>query len=310
MTVASQDPGGSVAESMVLDFSSQPIRLATRLSQQWPVLLLSTMLFLLYLPVLLGLIRQWSADPNYSHGFFVPILTGYLIWRKRRDLACVPIHPSASGTVCVLLSVGLLFLGTLGAEFFLQRFSLWLMIVGLLLYFLGWPKLRVILFPIAFLLFMIPLPAIIYNEIVFPLQLLTSRFATGCLQMARLVPVAREGNLLVLPNSTLEVAEACSGIRSLISLLAFSFGYAYFVEPSLIIRSLLVLATIPVAVATNAFRLIITAFSVYHFGPDAAEGVPHAMCSYVIVVTAALLLIVVHVALTSTQRLLRLETSR
>ena len=260
------------------------------------------MLFLLYLPVLLGLIRQWSTDANYSHGFFVPLLTGYLIWRKRRDLAFAPIHPSSAGTVCVLLSVGLLFLGTLGAELFLQRISLWLMIVGLLLYFLGWPKLRIMLFPILFLLFMIPLPAIIYNEIVFPLQLLTSRFATGCLQIANVVPVTREGNLLVLPNSTLDVAEACSGIRSLISLLAFSFGYGYLVEPNLLIRAAVAVATIPVAILSNAARLILTALLVYYVNPRAAEGGAHLTSSYILVGIAGISIVMVHTALTWTRR--------
>jgi exosortase len=209
-----------------------------------------------------------------------------------------------------LLSLGLLILGTLGAELFLQRISLWLMIVGLLLYFLGWPKLRVMLFPVAFLLFMIPLPAIIYNEVVFPLQLLTSRFATSCLQAANLVPVAREGNLLVLPNSTLEVAEACSGIRSLISLLAFAFGYGYLVEPNLVVRIGLGLATIPVAIVSNAARLIITALLVYYVSPKSAEGLPHALSSYVVVMAAAILLLMVHAALAWTKRELQPEAIR
>jgi len=305
MTMVSQPPIGSVAESTALDFSPRHIRFAGHVWQHWPVLLLATMLSLLYLPVLLGLIRQWSTDANYSHGFFVPLLTGYLIWRKRRDLAVAPVHPSPAGTVCVLFSVGLLFLGTLGAELFLQRISLWLMIVGLLLYFLGWPKLRLMLFPIAFLLFMIPLPAIIYNEIVFPLQLLTSRFATSCLQVANVVPVTREGNLLVLPNSTLEVAEACSGIRSLISLLAFALGYSYLVEPSLLIRGAVALATIPVAMLSNAARLIITALLVYYVNPRAAEGMAHSTSSYILVTIAAILILMVHAALVWMRRNLR-----
>ena len=299
-----------LAKSAPFDSSPACLKFTSRLWQHWPVLLLSLVVLLLYLPVLVRLIGQWSADPNYSHGFFVPVLTGYLIWRKRGELAGCPVQPSAAGTGCVLLSLGLLVLGTLGAELFLQRISLWLTIVGLLLYFLGWPKLRIMLFPIAFLLFMIPLPTIIYNEIVFPLQLLTSRFATGCLQVANIVPVAREGNLLVLPTSTLEVAEACSGIRSLISLLAFAFGYGYLVEPNLAVRIALGLATIPVAIVSNAARLIITALMVYYVSPRSAEGLPHALSSYVIVMIAAILLLIVHAALAWTQRELRAKATR
>ena len=298
----------SIADAVPLDSSQASARLTTRVWRQWPALLLSLATLILYQSVLVGLVRQWSADPNYSHGFLVPVLTGYLIWRKRNEMAATPLCYSAMGTAFIALSLGLLFLGTLGAELFLQRISLWLMIVGLFLYFLGWSRLRVVAFPIAFLLFMIPLPAIIYNQVVFPLQLLTSHLATSCLHLTNAVPIAREGNLLVLPNSTLEITEACSGIRSLISLLAFSLGYGHLAETNLSMRILLGLAAIPLAIVSNAARLIITAVLVYYISPRAAEGLPHAMSSYVIVITAALLLLVVHALLTWSQR--RLATAR
>src|SRR5262249_9749287 len=157
-----------------------------------------------------------------SHGFFVPLFSSYLIWRRRDALAQMPARSSWWGMICVLGSLGLLFLGSLGAELFLTRVGLVGTIVGLVWFFFGAAMVRALAFPLAFLLLMIPLPAIIYNEIVFPLQLLASRFATGCLQQVHAFPVLREGNLLILPNHTLEVVEACSGIRSLMSLTALA----------------------------------------------------------------------------------------
>lgn len=297
----------SIAKSSSLDFPQASTNLTLRVRQHWPVLLLSLVVLTLYLPVVVGLVHKWATDPNNSHGFLVPVFVGYLIWRKRKELAAAPVCPSTLGTICVLLSVGLLFLGHLGAESFLQRVSLWGMIIGLLLYFVGWPRLRVILFPLAFLVFMIPPPAIIYNQIVLPLQLLTSHFAASCLQVINIVPVSREGNLLVLPNTTLEVVEACSGIRSLMSLLAFAFGYGYLMELSMAIRVLLALGGIPVAIVGNAVRLMITAYLVYHFGPRVVEGFPHALSGAVILMSAALLLFIVHATLVWTQRAMRLQ---
>lgn len=224
----------------------------------------------------------------------VPIFSGYLCWRKRKDLARLPVCSSTAGAVVVVFSLGLLTLGRLGAEYFLQRISLWGMIIGLLLYFVGRAWVRAILFPVVFLLFMIPPPTIIYNELVFPLQLVASSAATGFLHVTNLVPVFREGNLLILPNSTLEVTEACSGIRSLFTLFAFALGYGCLVEPSGMLRSLLCLSTIPAAIVGNAVRLIMTASLAYRFGLGFAEAVPHGFTSGVVLATTSLLLVIVH----------------
>jgi exosortase len=248
----------------------------------------------LYAPVLIGLVGDWYRDQNYSHGFLVPVLSAYLIWQKRKQLATISPRPSFWGILIVLASLGSLFLGSLGAEFFLTRIALLGTIAGLVVYFSGWATLRILVFPLGFLVLMIPLPALLYNEIIFPLQLLASRFATTCLTTINLVPVVREGNILVLPHHEIEVVEACSGIRSLMSLLTLAVGYSYLAEPSLPMRILLVLAMIPLAVVSNGLRVMGTALITQYWGPEAAEGFLHSFYGWAIFLLAATMLFVLH----------------
>ena len=243
---------------------------------------------------MLKLGQQWYNDGDYSHGFLVPLLSGYLIWRKRSVLAKVPRHPSLSGMFVVLASLGMLFLGSLGAELFLSRFSLIGVICGLVVYFGGWALLWAMAFPIAFLLFAIPLPALIYNEIVFPLQLIASAFATRTLEILNIFPIMREGNVLVMPGMRLEVVEACSGIRSLMSLLALAAGYGYLAERSAVVRWLLFLAMVPLAIISNGTRVMITALMTHYIGPEAAEGFMHEFSGWVIFVVATVLFLALH----------------
>ena len=264
----------------------------------WQGILLIAVLTLLYAPVLKLLVFQWYNDADYSHGFLVPILSAFLIWQRRDKLREIPRRPSAWGMVVVLFSLGLLFLGSLGAELFLSRLSILGTICGLIVYFAGGAVLRAMTFPLAFLLFAIPIPVLIYNEIVFPLQFIASKFATRALEMLNLFPVMREGNVLVLPHMTLEVVEACSGIRSLMSLLALAAGYGYLVERSLAVRWFLVLAMIPLAIVSNGTRVMITAIMATYIGRKAAEGFMHEFSGWVIFVVATILFLALHSLIT------------
>jgi exosortase len=255
----------------------------------WQGLLLVAVLIALYSRVLRDLVYQWYNDADYSHGFLVPLLSGYLIWQRRDKLRNIPKHPSFWGMVIVLMAMGLLFLGSLGAERFLARFSLLCTICGLIVYFCGGAVLRAMAFPMAFLLFAIPIPVVIYNEIVFPLQFIASKFATWTLETLNLFPIMREGNVLILPGMSLEVVEACSGIRSLMSLLALAAGFGYVVERSVIARWILFLAMIPLAIISNGTRVMITAIMANYLGPKAAEGFMHEFSGWVIFVVATLL---------------------
>jgi exosortase len=260
----------------------------------WQGLLLIAVLIALYARVLSHLVQQWYTDADYSHGFIVPLLSLYLIWARRDRLRQVVRRPSPWGMVVVLFSVGLLFLGSLGAELFLARISLLGTICGLIMYFSGPALLRAMAFPIAFLLFAIPIPALIYNEIVFPLQFIASKFATSTLEMLNLFPIMREGNVLILPNMSLEVVEACSGIRSLMSLLALAAGYGYLAERSTAVRWFLFLAMVPLAIISNGTRVMITALMANYIGPKAAEGFMHEFSGWVIFIVATVLFLALH----------------
>jgi exosortase len=260
----------------------------------WTGLLLVGVLVALYAPVLQRLVFQWYKDSDYSHGFIVPVLSAFLLWRRRGKLREIQRRPSSWGMAIVLCSLGLLFLGSLGAELFLSRISILGTICGLVVYFGGWALLRGMAFPLAFLLFAIPIPVIVYNEIVFPLQFIASRFATSVLEMLNLFPIMREGNVLIMPNMRLEVVEACSGIRSLMSLLALAAGYGYLAERSVAIRWLLIVAMVPLAIISNGTRVMITALMAHYIGPQAAEGFMHEFSGWVIFVVATALFLSLH----------------
>jgi len=243
-----------------------------------------------YLPVLSALVRQWASDDNYSHGFFIVPLALFFAWERRAALARTEVRPSAAGLAIVAASLLVFVVGRLGAELFLTRVSLIGVIAGAMVFLFGWRQLRILAFPIAFLLLMIPLPAIVFNRIAFPLQLLASRAGELALSTAG-VPVLREGNVLVLPSTTLEVVEACSGIRSLVSLLTLGIVLGYFCERRRWARVLLALATIPIAILANAARVAGTGFAAEWIGPQAAEGFFHTFSGWLMFVIAFALLL-------------------
>jgi len=270
----------------------------------WQGLLLVGVLIALYAPVLGTLVDQWYHDADYSHGFLVPFLSAYLIWQRRDKLRQVPRRPSSWGMFVVLVALGLLFLGSLGAELFLARTSLLCTICGLIVYFCGWAMLRAMAFPMAFLLFAIPIPVLIYNEIVFPLQFVASKFATWTLETLNLFPIMRQGNVLILPGMTLEVVEACSGIRSLMSLLALAAGFGYLVERSPVVRWILFLAMVPLAIISNGTRVMITAIMANYRGPQVAEGFMHKFSGWVIFVVAMALFLGFYGLMTKIRKML------
>jgi exosortase len=289
-------------EDQVSTSLSQPIAKVSATEAIWQQLrsfgwqgwLLTAVVTALYSPVLWRLVRQWYEDPDYSHGFLVPLLSLYLIWQRRDKLAVVERKPSAWGLAIVLFSLGLLFLGSLGAELFLTRVSIIITICGLIVYFAGWRLLKAMSFPLAFLLFAIPIPVLIYNQIVFPLQFVASSFATRVLEILNLFPIMREGNVLIMPGMRLEVVEACSGIRSLMSLMALAAGYGYLAEKSIPVRWFLILAMIPLAIISNGTRVMITALMTNYIGPKAAEGFMHEFSGWVIFVVATILFLALH----------------
>ncbi|MFB3813621.1 MAG: exosortase [Terriglobales bacterium] len=270
--------------------------IARRLPSIWRIALLCGVVLVTYAEVLRNLVAVWWKNPDFSHGFFVPVLAGYFAWQRRDELAKVTPRPSWWGLLLVIGSLGLLFLGSLGAELFLARISFVGVLGGLVLYFGGWPVVRIVLFPLCFLVLMVPLPAIIYYQIVFPLQLMASSLATSCLQYSHLMPVLREGNILVLPNTTLEVVEACSGIRSLLSLVTLAAAYGALVERSNWVRALLVVAMLPVAVLSNSARVLFTAI-MSQWIENVTEGPVHFISGIVLFIVSLVLLLAIHAVL-------------
>lgn len=244
---------------------------------------------LLYWRVIISLVTAWYTDDNYSHGFLIVPVAAYFAWERRDRLFKTPISSSTFGLVIVVGSILVLVAGILGAELFLTRISLLGTLVGSVLFMNGWQRLRVLAFPLAFLLLMIPIPAIIFNQIAFPLQLLASRAGEWAISAAS-VPVLREGNVLILANTTLEVAEACSGIRSLISLLTLGIVFGYFADKRIWVRTVIALSTVPVAIVANGARVAGTGIAAHRFGPSVAEGFFHEFSGWVVFVVAFLLL--------------------
>lgn len=251
---------------------------------------------LLYAGVLGDLVGDWSRDDNYSHGFLIVPIAGYLVWERWGALRAATRAPSVVGLVAVVLGLLLLVAGTLGAEMFLTRVSLLGILAGGVLYVLGWRHFRILLFPLLFLVLMIPIPAILFNQIAFPLQLIASRVGAAGLS-ALDIPVLREGNVIVLATITLEVAEACSGIRSLVSLLTLGIVLGYFMDSRFWARTTIALATIPIAVISNGFRVAGTGVAAHYYGNAAAEGFMHTFSGWLIFVVATALLLVVQQAI-------------
>jgi exosortase len=225
-------------------------------------------------PVLYWMVRHWQDVPDYSHGFIVAPLALYFAWERRRDLARCPIEPSWWGVVLLALGVLALMVGRLGVELMAMRTGFLLTLHGLVLLLLGRHVYRVLLFPLLFLFLMIPLPQSVANNITFPLQLIASDLAMTPLYWLQ-IPALREGNIIHLADTQLLVAEACSGLRSVMALFTLGVVFAYFFRKNWLERAILVASTVPIAILVNAFRVGLTGYLTYRFGEAAAQGVVH-----------------------------------
>ncbi len=244
----------------------------------------------LYAKTLYALGGDWYSDPDFSHGFLVPIMSGYFVWERWDRLKSIPLAPSWWGLGLLACGLAMLVLGSLGAELFLQRSSFIVVLCGLIWTLMGPAMLKNLGLPLAFLLFMIPLPSIILNTIAFPLQLFAAKVASFCL-FSLSIPVLREGNIIMLTGTTLEVAEACSGIRSLQALLALGTVYAYLTQERMLARWILVLLSIPIAIAANVIRVSGTGILAEYWGVEAAQGFYHTFEGWLVFIVAFILLL-------------------
>ena len=241
---------------------------------RFELLVLVVLLGAVYHSIVYEMILDWKKDDNYSHGFLVPFIAAYLAYMRKDDLLAAVVRPCNAGLAVIAMGLGVLFLGWLGTEYFTMRSSLVVIMAGSVLYLLGWEVFKILLAPLCYLLLMVPIPYIIYDAAAFPLKLLVTKVSVLSMKALGIV-VWQEGNILMFPNITLEVADACSGLRSIMSLLALGAAYAFVLHSSTRDRAVLILSTLPIAVFTNCLRVIATGILAQSYGSAAAEGFFH-----------------------------------
>jgi exosortase len=274
--------------------AEEPSRPSSAAWSAWaPYAAIAILLAVMYYRVAIKLVYDWYTIPDYSHGFLVPFFALFLLWDKRRTLRQIPIRQSWSGIPLVVVSIAILILGVYGVDLFTARISFVFLLAGLIWTLFGWEMLRELRFPLLVLVLAIPFPTILFNKITFPLQLFASRIASSILPMLG-VPVLLEGNVIQLPVMKLEVAEACSGIRSLMSLFTLAVFYGYFLERTTRRRILLAIASIPIAVAANVLRIVGTGLCVQYWDPTKALGFFHEFSGWVMFVISLGCLYLVH----------------
>ena len=270
-------------------------KLATQTRLPWAgIAWFSALLIAGYAPLLWGLIRQWATAEDMSHGFFVPLVAGFIAWRKRADLAVAAINPAPNywGLVLAAWGVVQMVLGTLAAQVFIAETAFLVSLTGAVLFLGGTRALKILAFPLLLLAFMFPIPAIVYAHVTLPLQLFASSVAETILN-ALGIPVLRDGNVLELASQRLSVVEACSGIRSLVSLAFLALVYAYFFDRRVWMRWVLLAATVPIAIAANAARVTLMGL-IGEYRTDLAQGFMHLAEGWMLFVTALALVLLLH----------------
>lgn len=253
------------------------------------ILILTGVFVTLYSHAIATLISDWSGDPNFSHGFLIPFVAAYMVWHKKETLKTIEVKPSQAGLGVILFGMLCFLVGNIGSELFVMRSSMIITIAGMVIYLFGFQIFKAVMVPIFYLIIMIPIPAIIWNKIAFPLQLFAANLSADMVRLLG-IPVLREGNILHLANTSLEVVDACSGLRSLTSLIALSGAFAYIAPFGNIKKWILFLSAVPIAVIVNIVRLTITAIMATYWGAETAQGFLHDM-SGILVFAVALALV-------------------
>ena len=256
------------------------------------------LLFFLYLPIGRGLVYDWLNNPDYSHGFLIPVISLYMIWSRRSELMRARRSPSMWGFVILIAGVGQYIAGYIGAEHFLQSTSMLLVFSGIVVFLWGMETMRVLLIPIVFLIFMIPPPAIVWNNFAFLLKLFATKTAVFIMQAIGII-VLREGNVLYLPSVTLEVVDACSGLRSLISLLALGVLMGFVSNFSTWKKWVMFLIAVPIAILSNIARLILTVALAQWYGAEVTQDLQHTASGIFVFAVGLILMLLVYKLLTA-----------
>ena len=258
-----------------------PVARETKSLASWlPWLILAALLAGIYGQILLGLAADGWNDPNASHGLLVPPLAAYMAWKRKHLTLSIPVAPDLRGMAWIVGGCMVLLVGKVGAEFFLSRISLVVLLAGLIHTFWGKQRLRTLGFPLLLLATMVPLPVIVFNHLAQPLQLFASEVSTKLAQFLG-VSVYTEGNVIQLATTTLGVEEACSGLRSLSALIVMALLLGFVVCRRPVARVLLLVLTFPIAVFVNVLRVSGTAILADH-NPDLAMGFYHLFSGWLI----------------------------
>jgi exosortase len=245
-----------------------------------------------YAPLLYGLVRQWATAEDMSHGFFVAPVAAVIAWRRRTEIATVTPVPNYWGLALLIWGGLQMVLGSLAAQVFVARTAFLISLAGVVLFLGGARTFKILAFPLFLLMFMFPIPAIVYARVTLPLQLFASSVAETILNLLG-VPVLRDGNVLELASQRLSVVEACSGIRSLLSLAFLALVYGHFFDPKTWMRWILLAATIPIAIATNAARVTLMGL-IGEYRTDLAQGFMHLAEGWFLFMLALAILIAFH----------------
>jgi exosortase len=252
--------------------------------------LLAALFLFLYSSTLRGLVEDWWTDPDYSHGIIVPFVVAYIVFRRGQTLKQLPVAPQKFLALGVILLSQLLFLaGYFGAEFFLQRSSIVVFLAGMILLLLGSNHLRHLALPLFLLELCIPLPTVLMNQITLPLQLIASSGSEAVLRGCG-IPIYRSGNILQMAHQTLNVGEACSGIRSLVSLFTLAVIMVSFFRYRTFARIVFVASAAGVAIIANGLRISGAGLLGFYFGQRFTIGYWHMLEGWFVFVFAFMLL--------------------
>ncbi len=217
--------------------------------------------------------KDWMKG-DYSHCMLVPVIVMYLVWLKRHPLRDAMSEPSWNGVAMAAAGVFLFWIGELAGEYYTLYVSLWLVVFGFLHAALGWKKIKIILFPLLFSLAMFPFPAFINNRITLQLKILSSRIGVMMMQGYG-ISAHREGNIIDLGFTKLQVVDACSGLRYLFPMMVLSILVAYFYKARMWKKIVIVLSSTPLTVLSNSLRIALSGILSEQFGTQAVEGFFH-----------------------------------
>jgi exosortase len=237
--------------------------------------LIGALFLLLFYPVIFMLVEAWNSRPDASHGWFVVPIAGWIAWTKRKEFLAAPAR--SCGPALIIVFAGLL-LAVMSERIRLEsvaRLAMLTTLNGLLLFTMGWPRYRVVMFPALFIFLMVPMPVTFTGAITFPLQLMASALAENAISLLG-IPVSRMGNVLTLPAGKLEVAEACSGLRSLMTFVTIGVLLAW-LTPGRVRRITVALLAIPFALFANILRLTFTGVGLQMIGPESTSGFIHEL---------------------------------